>query len=83
MAKTSLKVRASRKPKFKVRGYKDANVVAAFIRSIKNLVFAVFASAKWHMLENYQVSPRPLGNTNPTINYGGPLEKSGNHFEKG
>jgi hypothetical protein len=51
---------------------------------IKNLAFAVFVSAKWHMLESYQVSPRPLGNTNPTIDYGaGPLTKSGNHFEKG
>jgi small subunit ribosomal protein S8 len=40
------------------------------------LVFAVFASAKWHMPENYQVSPRRLGNTKPTINYGaGPLKK--------
>jgi len=25
----------------------------------------VFASAKWHMLESYQVSPRLLGNTKP------------------
>jgi hypothetical protein len=58
--------------------------VAEFMLFIKNLAFAVFAFAKWHMLENYQVLPRLLGNTNPTINYGaGPLEKSGNHFEKG
>jgi hypothetical protein len=54
------------------------------MRFIKNLAFAVFASAKWHMLESYQVSPRHPGNTNPTINYGaGPLLKSGNYFEKG
>jgi small subunit ribosomal protein S8 len=44
------------------------------MRSIKNLAYAVFASAKWHMPENYQVLPRHLGSAKPTINYGaGPL----------
>jgi len=68
----------------------DANVVVAFMRSIKNLVFAVSASARWHTLANCQESQSLLGNetyqkeiSTPTINYGeGPLN-NGNHFEKG
>jgi hypothetical protein len=54
------------------------------------LASAVSASARWHMLENFQESRKLLGNASyqkeistPTINYGeGPLN-NGNHFEKG
>jgi small subunit ribosomal protein S8 len=34
------------------------------MRFTANSVYAVFASAKWHMPANFQVSPRVLGNNN-------------------
>jgi uncharacterized membrane protein len=53
MAKTSLKVKAARKPKFKVRGYTRC----------QRLEFAASASVKWRTVVNFQVSQRRLGKT--------------------
>jgi len=58
MAKTSLKVKAARKPKFKVR---VASVAAVRTLSTKNLEFVASASVKWRTAANFQASQRQAG----------------------
>ena len=47
MAKTSMKVRQAREPKFSTRAYTVAAFAAARIRFFANTACAAFASASW------------------------------------
>ena len=62
MAKTSLKVKAARKPKFKVRVTHVASVADVRMLSTKNLEFVASASERWHMQANFLASRKHPGN---------------------
>jgi len=63
MAKTSLKVKAARKPKFKVRGYTRCQLVDVHTLSTKSLEFAASVSVKWRTVVNSQASQKQAGNS--------------------
>jgi len=67
MAKTGLRNKANETPKFKVLVTPVASAAVVHIRFTASSVFAEFVSARWHMLANFQVSPRVLGNNNNDV----------------
>ena len=55
MAKTAMKIKQQRPKKFSTREYSRCRICGRPHAYLRNMAFAVFASANWHTKDRFQV----------------------------